>query len=114
MINANRSVPVMATDLITLYAVILKMDSDNATLAKLEANGIGNFVVTSGSAPLIANEPVKTLTFDEAVSAATVYFVPDYDYEEIADSTGDVDADGNTLYKAVLATGTVTITKVGL
>ena len=36
------------------------------------------------------------------------------DYEKIASSTGDVDADGNTLYKAVLSSGTVTITKVGL
>lgn len=114
MINADRIVPVMATDLITLYGVILKMDSNNSSLAKLNANGIGNFTVTSGSAPLLATEPVKTLTFADTVSAATVYFVPDYDYEKITGSTGDVDADGNTLYKAVLSSGTVTITKVGL
>ena len=120
MINTDRMVPVMATDLITLYAVILKQDSDNASLAKLEAQGIGDFEVTAAATPLIAAEPVKTINITEDVTAATIYFVADYDYAGFklagveTEATGEVEADGNTLYKAVLATGAVTITKVGL
>ena len=38
MINKDRIVPVQATDLITLYAVILKQDTtNNSTLAKVDA-----------------------------------------------------------------------------
>lgn len=110
----------MATDLITLYALILKMDSTNADLAKLEAKGIGDFEVAEAGTPLIAAEPVKTIDIAEDVTAATIYFVADYDYAGFklagveTEATGEVDSDGNTLYKAVLATGAVTITKVGL
>jgi hypothetical protein len=49
-----------------------------------------------------------------------VYFVPAYDFAGFAKTgatiteSGDVDADGHTLYKAVLSSGTVTYTKVGL
>lgn len=120
MINTERIVPVMATDLLTLYALILKIDSDNADLAKLEADGIGDFSVDDGTNPLIAAEPVKTVDIAEDVTTATIYFVADYDFKGFfiagvaVEATGDVDADGNTLYKAVLASGAVTITKVGL
>ena len=122
MINNDRIVPVMATDLISLYGLILKQASGNSTLAKLEADGIGEFQVKSGSAPLIAAEPVKTLDIDataSSVSAATIYFVPAFNYEGFSidgtkvTPTGTVVADGRTLYKAVLATGVITITKEG-
>lgn len=122
MINANRIVPVQATDLITLYAVILKQDTtNNSTLAKVDAaTAEGDFAITSASTPLICSEPAKTIDFAAAVTAATVYFVPTYDFagftlagvEEVP--SGTIDADGNTLYKAVLATGDITVTKVGL
>jgi hypothetical protein len=124
MINTDRIVPVQATDLITLYSVILKQDSNNATLAKLAADGIGEFQIKSGSAPLLANEPAKVIDIDataSSVSACTVYFVPAYDYEgftvdgvAVTTAGADVDADGCTLYKAALSSGTITVSKVGL
>lgn len=122
MINTDRIVPVTATDLITLYGLILLQASANSGLAKLEADGIGEFQVKSGSAPLLAAEPVKKIDIDataSSVSAATIYFVPAFDYKGFSidgadiTPTGDVVADGRTLYKATLASGAVTIVKAG-
>lgn len=123
MINTDRIVPVTATDLISLYGLILKQDTtNNSSLAKLEADDMGEFQIKSGSAPLLANEPAKKIDIDataSSVSSCTVYFVPAYDYEgftidgSAVTPTGTVKADGNTLYKAVLATGAITITQVG-
>ena len=123
MINTDRIVPVTAQDLISLYAIILVQNSNNSSLAKLDAIDVaGDFQITSGSAPLIASEPVKSCDIDataSSVSAATLYFVPAYDYEGFSidgvkvTPTGSVDADGRTLYKAVLSSGAITITKVG-
>ena len=124
MINTDRIVPVQATDLITLYSVILKQDSNNSTLDKLTAAGLGEFQITSGSKPLLANEPVVTIDIDattSSVSACTVYFVPAYDYAgftidgtAVETAGADVVADGNTLYKATLSSGTIAVSKVGL
>lgn len=122
MINNNRIVPVQATDLISLYAVILKQDTtNNSTLAKVDAaNAEGDFAITAASTPLICSEPAKSIDLAAAVTAATVYFVPAYNYKGFSlagvatTPTGTVYADGATLYKAVLATNAVTITKVGL
>lgn len=123
MINKDRIVPVQATDLLSLYGLILKMDSNNSTLAKLDALDVdGNFKVTSGSAPLLCSQPAETIDIDataSSVSSATIYFVPAYDYKGFSidgsavTPTGSVDADGCTLYKAVLSSGAITITKVG-
>lgn len=124
MINNDRIVPVQATDLITLYAVILKQDSNNSTLAKVDAkNANGDFAITAASTPLLCSEPAKSIDLAAAVTAATVYFVPTYDFvgfslagvaEEPAAGSVDIDADGNTLYKVVLSSGDITVTKVGL
>lgn len=124
MINNDRIVPVSAVDLISLYGLILKMDTtNNSTLAKLDALNVeGDFKVTSGSAPLLASQPAKSIDIDataSSVSACTVYFVPAYDFAGFSidgvavTPTGTVSADGSTLYKAVLATGAITVTKVG-
>lgn len=124
MINSDRIVPVTATDLITLYGLILKQDTtNNSTLAALNPLDVeGDFKVTSGSAPLLASQPAKSIDIDataSSVTAATIYFVPAYDYKGFTidgvaiTPTGTVTADGSTLYKAVLATGAVTITKAG-
>lgn len=123
MINTDRIVPVTAQDLISLYAIILVQNSNNSTLAKLYAEDVaGDFQIKSGSAPLIASEPVKTCDIDataSSVSAATLYFVPAYDFVGFTidgvkvTPTGSVNADGRTLYKAVLSSGAITITKVG-
>lgn len=123
MINNERIVPVQAIDLISLYGLILKQDTtNNSSLAALAATNPGEFDVKSASTPLIAAEPVKTLDIDataSSISAATIYFVPAYDYAGFSidgvkvTPTGTVVPDGRTLYKAVLATGAITITKAG-
>lgn len=123
MINKDRIIPVQATDLLSLYSVVLKMDSNNATLAKLDALDVnGNFKVTSGSAPLICSQPVETIDIDataSSVSVATIYFVPAYDYVGFSidgtavEVTGDIEADGASLYVATLSGGSISVAKIG-
>lgn len=122
MINKNRIVPVTKTDLITLYGNIMTLAG--STIAALEATAPGVFSVDEAPAggALLANEPVKSLDIDAGVSAVTIYFVAGYDFEgftvggvaaTIADGSDDVKADDVTIYSAVLATGEITISKIG-
>lgn len=120
MINKNRIVPIEAIDLISMYGLILKQASANSTLAKVSSGTVdGQFAITAAATPLIADEPIKSVDFASAVTSATLYFVPAYDYagftinDVAVTPTGDVEADGHTLYKAVLASGAITITKAG-
>ena len=125
MINKDRIVPIEKVDLISMYGLILLQASANSGLAKLEAETIdGDFQIKTNSAVLIADQPVKSVDIDatgSSVSAATLYFVPAYDYagftvDGAAATMGegdDVVADGFSLYKAVFGSSTVTITKVG-
>jgi hypothetical protein len=122
MINVNRIVPVQAIDLISLYGLILLQNSSNSGLTAAEAKYPGVFEITDATNVLIANEPVATCDFAEDVTAATIYFVPAYNYTGftlngataiINAGSDDVEADGRTLYKAVLATGEITITRAG-
>lgn len=123
MINTERIVPVQVIDLISLYGLILKQDSNNSSLAALDATNPEEFTVasTAGSV-LIADEPLASLNFASGYTAGTVYFVPAFDYSGFsingtavtpAEGSVTVNPDGRTLYKAVLATGAVTITQVG-
>lgn len=119
MINNDRIVPSTAIDLISLYGLIIKIAG--TTLTAVDAETVdGQFVVSSAANALIASEPVKSLDFTSDVSSATVYFVPAYDYDgfsvngtKVTTEGADVYADGKTLYTATLATGAVTIAKVG-
>ena len=123
MINSNRIVPVQVIDLISLYGLILLQDSNNSGLAALPETNPEQFNVTSASGSvLLASAPVQSLDIASGVSAVTVYFVPSYNYEgftvngaaaTIADNDVEVNPDGRTLYKAVLSSGTITITQVG-
>lgn len=121
MINNDRIVAVSAIDLISLYGLILKQDTtNNSTLAKVDAvSADGAFAITAASTPLICSEPVKSCDIASGISTATIYFVPAYDYAGFSINkvavvpTGTVVADGRTLYKAVLSTGAITITKCG-
>ena len=123
MINNDRIVPVQVIDLISLYAFILTMNSNNSGLAALDATDPEVFEVASDAGSvLIADEPVKTLDFATGYSAGTVYFVPAFDYvgftingSAVTPESGSatVDPDGRTLYKAVLGSGAITITQVG-
>ena len=127
MINTDRIVSVTKTDLISLYAVILLQASGNSSLEKLASKDVeGNFQVTANSKVYIANQPVKSLDIDattSSVSASTIYFLAAKDYvgfsidgvaETPAAGSVDVDNDVSTLYKAVLSSGDITITKVGI
>lgn len=117
MINNDRIVPVQKTDLLTLYGNILKIASVSVTV--LASTGIGEFEQDTNSATVIANEPVKSLNFGSSVTAATVYFIPDAGYQGFTKTgatltvTGEVDADGVTLYTATLSTNALTFAKVG-
>lgn len=118
MINNDRIVPVTKTDLLTLYGTVLKAASVSVT-ALNASDSEGNFSQATNSATVICSEPVKTLNFGSSVTAATVYFIAAYDYKGFTkDSatltvTGEVDADGSTLYSATLSTNALTIAKVG-
>lgn len=119
MINDKRIVPVTQVDLLTLYGNIMKLAG--TTVAAVEAVTPGVFEVTgSGSiGNKLAAEPVKSCDFKTGVTAAVLYFIPAYNFEgfKVAGSavtpTGDMEADGRTLYTATLASGAVTIAKVG-
>lgn len=120
MINNARIVPVTATDLLSLYGLILKLAASTAPTALAAADTAGNFTVSDNSATLLANEPVASLNFASGVTASTVYFVAAYDYSGFsingtatATTGATVEADGRTLYSATLSSGTITIAKVG-
>lgn len=120
MINRNRIVPITAVDLISMYGLILLQNSSNSALAKLESTDVLGDYTVSASGTYLADQPIKTVNF--TATSGTVFFVAGYDYKGFSLSGTAVTptvpaegilADGRTLYKAVLASGAVTITKVG-
>ena len=121
MINTDRIVPVQATDLMSIYGVILKMDYNNSGLVKLAATAPGEFSQETNNAVALANEPVTELDFASGVTAGTVYFVPALDFKGFSlagvatDFSGTIDENGigSDLYKAVLSSGTITVSKIG-
>lgn len=119
MINDKRIVPVTQVDLLTLYGNIMKLAG--TTVAAVQALEPGIFELT-GSGDVgnkLAAEPVKSCDFKSGVTAGVLYFIPAYDFEgfKVAGTavtpTGTMSADGRTLYTATLATGAITIAKVG-
>lgn len=125
MVNNDRIVPIQKIDLLSMIGTILNIAS--VSFEVLAATDIeGDFSVTgSGDAGnVLANQPVQTLDFADGVTAGTVYFVPAYSFSAITvagaaatiDDSGvaisDVQPDGVTLYKAVLASGEVTISAI--
>jgi hypothetical protein len=117
MINTKEIVPVQKTDLLTLFGTVLKIANISAEAL---AGVAGAYAVKTNSKTYIADAPVKSIDFDataSSVTAGTVYFVAAYDFEGVtkdgAAVTATVDADCSTLYKAVLSSGTVTVSKVG-
>lgn len=125
MINSDRIVSVTKTDLISLYSTILLQASGNSGLVKLVSDDIaGDYQIKTNNAVAIADQPVVSCDIDataSSVSACTLYFMADPAFTgftidgvavEAAEGSVDVVADGS-LYKAVLASGDITITKVG-
>lgn len=122
MINNDRIVPIQKIDLLTAISVAFAIVSEAATInGYLAADDVeGDFTVTENSKVYIANQPVKSCNFASGVTAGTVYFVADYQYSgfKVAGTTvttagTTVNPDGVTLYKAVLASGAVTISQIG-
>lgn len=119
MINTNRIVPIQKIDLLSMIGTVLGLIGTSYNV--LEADSIeGEFSVTGSGAAgtFLANQPVQTLDFPSGVTGATVYFIAAYDYAGMTIAgvattpTGSVNPDGVTLYKAVLSSGSVTITAV--
>lgn len=122
MINDARIVPIQSIDLISMYGFSLAVAAAAASGTapeKLAAADIATFEVDTNSKTYIAAEPVKSLNFGSSITASTIYFVPAYDYTGFTkDSatltvTGEVVADGRTMYSATLSTNALTIAKVG-
>lgn len=116
MINNDRIVPVQKIDLLSLYGTVLNLiGTDYDVLQTTDV--LGDFIVESDDTYL-ANQPVKTLDFAEGVSAATVYFIPDYAFAGFsingtaAEVEAEIQSDGVTLYKAELADSAVTVSAV--
>lgn len=120
MINTNRIVPIEKVDLISMYGLILLQASANSSMTALQPDDVdGDFTISTTGIKL-ASQPVKSVNI--TANAATLFFVPDYHYAgftvngaaaTIAANDVTVNPDGHTLYKAVLSSGTVTITQVG-
>lgn len=118
MINTNRIVPVVKTDLLTLYGTILKIANVSVTaLAATDTDG--NFEQSTNNATVICTEPVKSFNFTSTAVGGKVYFVPANNFEGFKNGTtpiyinGTVDADGATLYTATFSSGVITYAKVG-
>ena len=122
MINTDRIVPVMATDLLTLYSRIFTIAGTTVTTLTATVGATGEFEITENPAnAVLCDEPLTTLDFASGVTAATVYFAPAYDYSgftvggtAVTTAGAEVETDPGAFYSAVLANGTVTITQIGL
>ncbi len=118
MINTKEIVPVQKTDLLTLFGTVLKIANISAEAL---AGVAGAYAVKTNSKTYIADAPVKSLDIDataSSVTATTVYFVAAYDFAGVtkdgtAVTSTAVVPDASTLCKAVLDSGTVTVSKVG-
>lgn len=123
MINKDRIVPIEKVDLISMYGLILLQNGDNSSLEKLAASTInGDFAVSTASKVYLADQPVKSVVYGSSITGNTLYFVPDYAFEgftktgatlTITKPDEGILADGHTLYKAVLSTNALTVTKCG-
>ena len=119
MINNDRIVPIKKIDYLSMIGTMLTLAGTSYGVLQSE-DVEGTFKVTgSGSAGnKLANQPVKTLDFASGVTGAVVYFCAAYDYKGMTIAgvattpTGDINADGITLYKATLDDGAVTVVSV--
>lgn len=117
MINKDRIVPVTATDLISLYSLIV--GSYGSPVEKLDPVDVnGTFEVSESNKTYMASQPVKKLNVAAGVQAI-VYCVIDYGFEgAFVDGAKmtidhDPDADGCTLYDLELDDTDCLVTKHG-
>lgn len=122
MINNDRIVPIQKMDLLSMFGTVLGLiGTSYNVLASTDVEGDFSVTGTGDAGNLLANQPVQTLDFASGVTAGTVYFVADYNFNAITvagaaatfgSGSATVVADGVTLYKAVLASGEVTVSVV--
>lgn len=122
MINNDRIVPIQKIDYLSLIGTILTLNSTSySVLASNDIEGDFSVTGTGAAGTFLANQPVKSLDFASGVTGGTVYFVASYDFGAItvagaaatfAEGSADVVADGVTLYKAVLDSGSVTVSVI--
>lgn len=117
MVNDERIVPIQKIDRLSAIGEILALTS--VSYSVLETDTVTGEFTVAEAGTYLANQPVKKLNFGSGASSGTVYFVADYDYKGFTlngtatvTAGTTVKADGVSLYKAVLATGTVTITAI--
>ena len=114
MINKDRIVPIQAVDRLSSIGEIMTLANISYTVVAA-ADIQGNFTVAATGNKLLS-QPAKTINFTAA--SGTVYFIPGYSWEGFkisgaaATATGTVKADCTTLYKAVLASGAITVTQI--
>lgn len=124
MINKNRIVPVVKTDLLSLYGTLIATAGYSYDILK-SSDILGDFSVTgSGEVGVFfCDQPVKTLDFSADITDCVVYFVADYDFDGLtvagaAPTFGEgytndtIIPDCTTLFRALLNSGTVTVTAV--
>lgn len=115
----ERIVPVINTNLLALYGIMLK---DVSSIEKLSATAAGEFAQSTNSKTVLCDEPVSKFVLGASVTAATIYFVPALGFDKSGFTksgatltfSGDVVADGASLYTATLSTNAVTFAKVGI
>lgn len=120
MINNDRIVPIQKIDYLSMIGTVLTLASVSYTaLQATTTEGAFSVTGTGSAGNFLANQPVQSLDFPEAVTGATVYFVAAFDFVGITIAgtattpTGaTIQPDGITLYKAVLSSGAVAITTV--
>ena len=121
MVNKDFIIPVTKTDLLSLYGTVLTIANVSFAIAACTVEGECDVTGSGAAGNFLANGPVKSIDFKSGVTGGTVYFIPAYDYDGIkvagaaatmASESVDVDAEGATLYKAVLSSGEVTISAV--
>lgn len=113
-LNKDRIVPVTKTDLLTLYATMLKLIGRPAIEYLQPDNVDGDYTLPAEPTDEHAQayfciEPVRSFTIPEGATALPgIYFVPAYSFEGI----DRVDPDGSTLYQAVYREGAWTVLPV--
>lgn len=122
MINKDRIVPVMKSDLLTIFGTMLGIAGTSySVIASKDVEGTFEVTGSGDAGNKLANQPLKSCDLKSGVTAAVVYFVAAYDFEgfKVAGSaptygsgSKDVIPDGATLHKATLGSGELTITYV--
>lgn len=121
MINLKNIIPVVKMDLLSLIGTILTIANVSFQIAVASVAGEVEISGSGAAGNFLANGPVKEIDFKTGVTGATVYFIPAYNYEgiKVAGAAATMDSDSvevikesANLYKAVLASGEVTITAV--